>query len=205
MESALTRVLKRAPRRGCLTGTRKTLPSARPCASWQGPAPLSQRQADPRPAGGQKALGPRPTRLYTRHRRAPTTFGACSMGLGGSVAQGRGKRGAFRGPARTEAERQNPNHQRRCHGKGHRPCHSATLTPCPPRAGQAFVSLGAGRTGLGGSVARGRGKRGAFRGPAQRGNPFPRIGKSFPAGRRSDCFFSTLLKAPQASLPGPDP
>jgi hypothetical protein len=25
------------------------------------------------------------------------------------------------------------------------------------------------------------------------GNPFSRIGKSFPAGRRSDCFFGTLL------------
>ncbi len=32
----------------------------------------------------------------------------------------------------------------------------------------------------------------AFPGPARRGNPFPRIGKSFPAGRWSDCSFGTL-------------
>jgi len=31
----------------------------------------------------------------------------------------------------------------------------------------------------------------AFLYPAQRGNPFPRIGKIFPAGRRSDCCLST--------------
>ena len=95
-------------------------------------------------------------------------------------------------------------------GRGHRPCHSATLTlgrpgakapgQRPPRPRRALLArrvgrwpaVGAGRDGPGGSVAQGRGKRGAFPVPAQRGNPFTRIGKSFPAGRRSDCFFSTL-------------
>jgi hypothetical protein len=120
---------KSAGRRGCLTGTRETLPPARaPCASWQGPSPLPQRPADPWPAGGQS---PRPA-------PAPPPAGASR----------------------------------------------------PP--GRALAFRGAGCTGPGGSVAQGRGKRGAFPVPAQRGNPFPRIGKSFPAGRWSDCFFSTL-------------
>jgi hypothetical protein len=68
----------------------------------------------------------------------------------------------------------------------------------PPRPRRAlfarrvgrWLAVGAGGTGLGGSVAQGWGKRSAFHGPAQRGNPFLRIGKIFPAGRRSDCFLS---------------
>jgi hypothetical protein len=70
-------------------------------------------------------------------------------------------------------------------GRGHRPCHSAALIPGPPGAqsprpapapppagasrlpGRALASVGAGGTGLGGSVPRGRGKRGAFPVPAR--------------------------------------
>jgi len=88
-------------------------------------------------------------------------------------------------------------------GRGHRPCHSATLNPRQPRAkapGQrlprprrALASVGAGCTGRGSSVTRrGGGTRVAFPDPAQRGNPFLRIGRIFPAGRRSDCCFSSL-------------
>jgi hypothetical protein len=72
---------------------------------------------------------------------------------------------------------------RRCHGRGHRPCHSARLIPGPPAAqsprpapapppagasrppGRALASVGAGGTGLGGSVPRGRGKRMRFLNP----------------------------------------
>jgi len=36
------------------------------------------------------------------------------------------------------------------------------------------------------------GESSAFPDPAQRGNPLPRTAKTFPAGRRSDCCFSTL-------------
>ena len=96
-------------------------------------------------------------------------------------------------------------------GRGHRPCHSATLilgapgaqsprpAPAPPPAGasrppgRALACGVPGPAGLRGTVPHGRGKRSAFPGPARRGNPFPRIGKVFPADRRSDCFFSTLL------------
>ena len=83
---------------------------------------------------GPKALGPRPTRLYTRHRRALTSLGAGSTGLGGSAARGRGNRSALRGPARSGAEEHSPNHQPRCIGRGHRPCHSATLILGQPGA-----------------------------------------------------------------------
>jgi hypothetical protein len=77
-------------------------------------------------------------------------------------------------------------------GRGHRPCHSARLipgqpgaqsprpAPAPPSAGasrppgRALACRCAGCTGLGGSVAQGRGKRGAFPVPAQRGqSPSP--------------------------------
>jgi len=44
----------------------------------------------------------------------------------------------------------------------------------------------------------------AFPDPAQRGNPCPRTGKSFPAGRRPDFCFSTLpSKGNPASPAGP--
>ena len=54
-------------------------------------------------------------------------------------------------------------------GRGHPPCHSATLPLGQPGAkapgqrppGRALASLGAGCTGLGGGVAQGRGKRGS--------------------------------------------
>ena len=40
---------------------------------------------------------------------------------------------------------------------------------------------------------RGGGNAVRFPFPPKRGNPFPRIGRIFPAGRRSDCCFNTLL------------
>jgi len=74
-----------------------------------------------------------------------------------------------------------------CHGRGHRPCHSATLAsgpaggqsprpaPDPPMAGasrppgRALACVVPGPAGLQGTVPRGRGKRGAFPVPARRG------------------------------------
>ena len=95
---------------GCLTETRETLPPARPCASWQGPSPLPQRQADPRPAGGPKppaSARPAPPR---GRRFSPAGSGAglrCAWtcrSTGHRLARA-GKRGAFRGPARIEGGR----------------------------------------------------------------------------------------------------
>jgi hypothetical protein len=182
---------------------------------WQGPSPLPQRPADPWPAGGPKPPASARPALGGRFSPAGSGAGLCWYGWHGSWGQRTaraGKRSAFPVPARTEAEDQSPNHQPRCHGRGHRPCHSATLTsrppgaqsprpaPAPPPAGasrppgRAIASAFPGPADLRGTVSHGRGKRGAFRGPAQRRNPFPRIGTSFPAGRRSDCSFGTLLK-----------
>jgi hypothetical protein len=141
--------------------------------------------------------------------RALASVGAGGDGLCGSVPRGRGKRSAFPVPARSggfpdHAGMPGPS------GGGHRPCHITTLILGPPGAkapGQRpprprrelfarrvgrWPAVGAGGTGPGGSVARRRGKRHAFPVSAQRGNPFPRIGKIFPAVRRSDCFFSAL-------------
>jgi hypothetical protein len=93
-------------------------------------------------------------------------------------------------PPEEGADDLNPNRQRRRHGRGHRPCHIGTLTlgppgaqsprpaPAPPLAGasrppgRALASVGAGGTGPGGSVPRGRGKRSAFPFPARRGVSF---------------------------------
>jgi len=144
----------------------------------------------PRPAPGPPPAGALPP-----PGRALASVGAGGTGLGGSVACGRGKRGAFPYPARGGGVPHNewmPGHS----GRGHRPCHSATLTPCPPGAkapGQRpprprralrprrvgrWPLVVSGPADLRGTVPQGRGKRGAFPDPAQRGNPFPRIGKS---------------------------
>jgi len=76
-------------------------------------------------------------------------------------------------------------------GRGHRPCHSATLILGPPgaqspRSAPAPPPAGAGLRCAWTCRSTGRrsapeGKRGAFTGPARRGNSFPRIGKAFPA------------------------
>jgi hypothetical protein len=71
----------------------------RPCfwRAWQGPSPLSQRQADPCPAGGQShrpAPALPPWRALCSRRAGPwPAVGAGCRGLCGGVAQGRGKRG----------------------------------------------------------------------------------------------------------------
>jgi hypothetical protein len=119
--------------------------------------------------------------------RALASVGAGGTGLGGSAPRGRGNALRFLFPPGLGAEDQSPNHQPRCYGRGHRPCHSAPPIPGPPGAqsprpapapplagasrppGRALSSVGAGGDGLRGSVPHGRGKRSAFPGPARRG------------------------------------
>ena len=92
------------------------------------------------------------------------------------AARRRGNALRFRVRPETGQDGQRQHHQARCHGRGHRPCHSATLNPplpgaqsprpapVPPMAGashppgRALASVGAGCTGLGGSVAPGAGE-----------------------------------------------
>jgi hypothetical protein len=113
-------------------------------------------------------------------------------GLQGTVPRGRGRRGScFLFPP---GERKIPSpfrphrrqHSHRLNGRGHRPCHSATLilvqlgaaqsprpAPAPPMAGalhppgRALASVLPGLAGLRSTVQRGRGKRAAFPVPAR--------------------------------------
>jgi hypothetical protein len=95
---------------------------------------LCQRATLPRGGPGAKARGQRPPRPRVHPRRALAAVGAGGDGFGGSLLRGRGKRGVFPFPTRSEAEGQTPNHQRRCHGRGHRPCHVGTVTLGEPGA-----------------------------------------------------------------------
>jgi hypothetical protein len=117
---------------------------------WQGPSPLPQRPADPWPAGGPKP--PASARPAPGGRFSPAGPGAglCRCGLQGYWWQRSaraGKRMRFLFPPGLGAEDQSPNRQPRCHGRGHRPCHSATLTPGqrPPRPRRALLARRAGR------------------------------------------------------------
>ena len=108
-----------------------TLTKALSPLPWQGPSPLPQRQADPTPAGGQSPgqRPPRPRRTLRPRRvgRRPAlrvdlpVYGApsCTGGETRCVSCSR--------PHRRE-------HFHRFNGRGHRPCHSATLTPRLPGA-----------------------------------------------------------------------
>jgi hypothetical protein len=114
------------------------------------PAPLPQRHVDPRPAGGPKP--PASARPAHGGRFPPAGSGA---GLRYAwTCRSTGNRRTRAGETQcvfcSRPERgnsQNPNRQRRCHGRGHRSCHSATLplgqpgaqsprpAPAPPPAG----------------------------------------------------------------------
>jgi hypothetical protein len=180
---------------------------------WQGPSPLPQRCADPWPAGGPKPPAkrpPRPRRALPARRVGRWPSVRLDLPVCGEPSRTGGETQCVSCSRPDRGNSQNANRQRRCHGRGHRPCQITTLILGPPGAkapGQRpprprrelfarrvgrWPAVGAGGTGPGGSVARRRGKRHAFPVSAQRGNPFPRIGKIFPAVRRSDCFFSAL-------------
>jgi hypothetical protein len=162
-------------------------------ALWQRPSPLPQRFGDTRPPGA-KAPGQRPPRprraLHARRvGRWPLLFPDLPV---------------CRTPSRAGGETQcvscsRPEWRKQFHrfnGRGHRPCHSATLRlgqpgPKPPSSarpapGGRFAPAGSGaglcRCGPHGSLwlRRARaGKRSAFPDPARRGNSFTRIGKIF--------------------------
>jgi CspA family cold shock protein len=156
--------LIRAGHRGGLTGKQESLPPARAAypASAGGPKPTAS--ARPAPGG--------------RFPPAGSGAGLCWCGWHGSWWHRSARAGethAFQGPARSGADRQTPNHQRRCHGRGHRPCHSAPLIPGPPGAqsprpapapppagasrppGRALASAIPGPADLQGTVPHGRG------------------------------------------------
>ena len=157
-----------------------------------------------------KAPGQRPTRPWRalRPRRAgrwPFVVPG-PTGLKGSVARGRGKRGSrfLFPPAPTKAlsplqwQRPSPLPQRHAD-----PCQPGATAPGqrPTRPWRALRPRRVGRwpfrgawtdRSTGNRAARAGETRVAFPDPAQRRSPFPRTGKSFPAGRRSDCLSSTL-------------
>jgi hypothetical protein len=151
---------------------------------WQGPSPLPQRHAVPCPAGGQSprpAPAPPPAGASRPPGRALAFVAHGPDGLRGTVARGRGNAVRFLFPPGVKAE------LRRGLGRGHRPCHSATLAPGqpgakapgqrPPRPRRALLARRVGRwpivvpgpADLQGTFARGRGKRGAFPFPARSG------------------------------------
>ena len=168
---------------------------------WQRPSPLPQRHGDTQPSRGPKP--PASARPAIGGRFAPA--GACaglsfrglrrscvgrSTGAGETrcVSLSRPARwGARCGGFRAAAAGQTLGGPPRPNGKGHRLCHSATVTPspaggqsprpahAPPSAG-AFAPAGAcaGLSFRGWhrscvSVPRGQGKRGAFPDPARPG------------------------------------
>ncbi len=184
---------------GCLTlkGVRISRLRA-PCASRQGPSPLPQCYVDAWPTGGQS---PRPAPAPPLPGALPPPGRALASvlsgpaGLRGTVARGGGEtRVAFPVPARTGVLRHFglPG----LTGRGHRPCHRATLAsgpaggqsprpaPAPPPAGaspppgRALASVSPGPAGLQGTVPRGRGKRGSrFLFPPDGAIPFPGPGQ----------------------------
>ena len=121
------------------------------------------------PRGGQSP-GQRPPRPW----RALASVGPGPAGLQGTVPRGRGNAMRFLFPPERAFPRM-PGHS----GRGHRPCHSATLVlaqpgaqsprpaPAPPPAGasrppgRALASVSPGPAGLQSTVAQGRGKRGS--------------------------------------------
>jgi len=145
---------------------------------WQGPSPLPHHNAASCPAGGQSprpAPAPPPAGASPPPGRALACVPPGPAGLRGTVPRGQGKRGSRFLIPPGEAFSRMPGHS----GKGHRLCHSATLplvqpgdqgprpVSAPPPAGaspppgRALTSVSPGPTGLQGTVARGRGKRGS--------------------------------------------
>jgi hypothetical protein len=134
---------------------------------WQGPLPLPQRHAAPCPAGGQSPR-PAPDPPTAGASRPPGRALACGVpgpaGLQGTVPRGRGN--ALRFLIRPEWRK----HFHRFHGRGHRPCHSATLPldqlgakapgHRPTRHRRALACGVPGPAGLQGTVPRGRGNAG---------------------------------------------
>jgi hypothetical protein len=175
-----------------LKGTQGTRPPARAPRLRAGVNAPALRRACPMTAGGQSPRQRQPDRV------------AAGRGTGCGVRwslpnrrAGAGKRGAFPCPPGVKAG------LRRCHGRGHRPCHIAALgsgpaggqsprpAPDPPPAGasrppgRALACVVLGPDDLQGTVARGRGNAMRFLFPPgvveavsplqwQRPSPLPR-------------------------------
>jgi len=174
-ETALAGCRSRAGRMGGLTAKRDTLLPWRFAPPGGGHRPCHSTVlilAQP----GAKAPGQRPP------GRALASVHPGPAGLQGTVPRGRGNAG------RVSWSR--PNRRRHFHrfnGRGHRPCHSATLAsgpaggqsprpaPAPPPAGaspppgRALASVPPGPAGLQGHRRVRAGKRAAFPVPARRG------------------------------------
>ncbi len=152
---------------------------------WQGPSPLPQCYADISTSRGPKP--PASARPALGGRFAPAGSGA-GLSLVPDLPVYRAPSRAGGGNAgRVSWSRPEWRRQfHRCNGRGHRPCHSATLTldqpgaqsprpaPAPPSAGaspppgRALASVLPGPAGLQGAVARGRGNAVRFLVPPAR-------------------------------------
>ena len=164
-----------------------------PGISWQGPSPLSQRQTERGPAGGQS---PRPAPAQALAGASPSPGRALASasprpaGLQGTVPQGRGKRDAFPFPARRDEGTARPQWQ----GPSPLPqCRAGIRTGRGPKApGQrptrprrALASAGPGPAGLQGTVPHRRGNAVRFLFPPEGAIPFPASGRVAPqAGGR---------------------
>jgi hypothetical protein len=156
-------------------------PKAGDCPSPRvlaGAIALAMRYIRHRPAGFPKAPDQRLPRPGGRFSPAGSGAGLplvrVARVLVAAVRAGRGNAVRFGVPPEAAAE------LRRCHGRGHRPCHSARLTsrqpgaqsprpaPAPPPAGasrppgRALACVMPGPAGLRGTVTHGRGKRMRF-------------------------------------------
>ena len=125
-----------------------------PGISWQGPSPLSQRQTERGPAGGQS---PRPAPAQALAGASPppgrplASASPRPAGLQGTVPHGRGKRDAFPFPARRDEgtarlQWQGPSPLPQCHATirtdlepkppaSARPAHGGRFTPAGSGAG----------------------------------------------------------------------
>lgn len=124
--------------------------------NWQRPSPLPHRRADPRTSRGPKprpAPAPPSAGASPPPGRALASVGAGGDGLGGAVALGRGKRGAFPVPARRGGERSGRDQSAPIHWQRPAPDPRSTRPdvsyPCPrktappARARQDWWSWGA--------------------------------------------------------------
>ncbi len=152
---------------------------------WQRPSPLPQRVIAPCPAAGPNAPRPAPAPPMAGASRppgrAPASVSPGTAGLQGTVPRGRGKRGAFPDPARTNALPPLP-------WQGPSPLPQYHAAPRPAGAGAGLcVSRAFWSTGH--RPARAGETRVAFPVPAQKGNPCPRISKSVPAAQAGGSVF----------------
>jgi hypothetical protein len=132
-DSRFSRVPRKWRRRACLTEGQDSLPPAHAlCASWQGPSPLPHRHAGIRTSRGPKP--PASARPAPGGRFAPTGSGAglCLSRTCRSAGGRRARAGETRCVSCSRPDGR--KHLHRLNGRGHSPCHSATLPLAQPGA-----------------------------------------------------------------------